>query len=99
MKALELHLFAGADNLQDKQQTELLQSLEAAVNVKVIDQGSFAFLEYDDVDAQSDCSVISGVHALQILPSSLALRCLYFPAIDSTLQAGPIQSRYDICNA
>lgn len=64
------------------------QNSSAPVNVTIIDQGSFAFFEYDALDAPPDGPVISGVQALQILPSSLACRCLHFPEIGHTLQAG-----------
>ena len=56
------------------------------MDVTVIDQGSFAFMEFDVQDAHPDGPVISGVQALQILPSSLACRALHFPAIDAALQ-------------
>ncbi|KAK9833496.1 hypothetical protein WJX84_004300 [Apatococcus fuscideae] len=62
---------------------------DAPMDVTVIDQGSFVVMEFDVQDASPDGPVISGVQALQILPSRLACRALQFPAIDATLQVAP----------
>ena len=80
------NLQAGAEDAQEKLLAELHATADAPMDVTVIDQGSFAFMEFNVQDAHPDGPVISGVQALQILPSSLACRALHLPTIDATLQ-------------
>ena len=80
---------AGSEDTQEKLLSELRATTDAPMDVTVIDQGSFAFMEFDDMqDAPPDGPVISGIQAVQILPSNLACRALHFPAIDATQQVG-----------
>ena len=80
---------AGAEDVQERLLQELHSTTDTAMDVTVIDQGSFAFMEFEDgQDAPQDGPVISGVQALQILPSTLACRAVHFPAIDATQQVG-----------
>ncbi|KAK9835452.1 hypothetical protein WJX74_000339 [Apatococcus lobatus] len=79
----------GAEDAQERLLSEMHASADAPMDVTVIDQGSFVVMEFDVQDASPDGPVISGVQALQILPSRLACRALQFPAIDATLQVAP----------
>lgn len=82
--------YAGIDDAHERLLAGLHATADAPGDMTVIDQGSFAFMEFADVqdDAPPDGPVISGVQALQILPSTLACRALHFPAIDATQQVG-----------
>ena len=60
------------------------------MDLTIIDQGRFAFLEFEEQHTNpSDRPVIAGIHALQILPTSLAGRSLHFPPMNAALQVRP----------
>ena len=46
--------------------------------ITIIDQGSFAFLEFEGLDASPDQPAAAGIHVLQILPTSLVSRATHF---------------------
>ncbi len=83
------HAHAGGSRLEvDKPH----QDSSAPADVTIIDQGRFAFLEFDDKDETDDRPVINGVHVVQALPSSLAGRAEVFSDLDASLQVAPILS-------
>ncbi len=61
----------------------------SAMGITILDQGRFAFLEFEDPDTASDGPAVSGIHVLQILPTSLACQATYFPVLNPSLQVKP----------
>ncbi len=77
------HARAGSSRLEvDKPH----QDSSAPADVTIIDQGRFAFVEFDVKNETNDGPVINGVHVVQALPSSLAGRAEVFSALDASLQ-------------
>ncbi|KAK9842884.1 hypothetical protein WJX74_003872 [Apatococcus lobatus] len=83
------HHLLGTEDAKVRAGLGLLKPAAGQMDVTIIDQGRFFFLEFDGEHVPTDRPVISGVGALQILPSSLACRSLHFPAINSALQVSP----------
>ena len=82
-------MWAGTESAHEKQTANRGHNANP-MEITIIDHGRFAFLEFEGLDASPDRPAIAGIHVLQVVPTSLASRATFFPALDPTMQVQPI---------